>query len=77
MLKRSANYLLLCVKECGINTRPNPIAAGHFSAYHNRAVSKAERVDSAHPGGLNGVDDVFPGRPDDGLQQHFKRETSM
>jgi hypothetical protein len=46
-------------------TRPNPIAAGHFSAYLDRAVSKAERVNGAHPGGLNRVDDVFVGRSDD------------
>jgi hypothetical protein len=48
------------------STRPNPIAAGHFSAYLDRAVSKAERVNGAHPGGLNRVDDVFVGRSDDG-----------
>jgi hypothetical protein len=47
------------------STRPNPIAAGHFSAYLDRAVSKAERVNGAHPGGLNRVDDVFVGSSDD------------
>lgn len=47
-------------------TRPNPVASRHFSAYFYRAVSEAERIDGAHSGRLNWIDDVFGGMSDDG-----------
>ena len=57
-------------------TRPNPIAAGHFSAYLNRAVSKAKRIDGSYPSGLNGVNDIFSGFPDGG-RRHKKKEKEI